>query len=46
LIQWIQNPQAIDPENAMPDVGVTEEDARHIAAYLPLAGDCLLRIIN
>lgn len=34
LIEWIQFPQAIDPETAMPVLGVTEEDARDIAAYL------------
>ena len=34
LILWIQNPQEIEPGTAMPDVGVTEEDARDIAAYL------------
>ncbi len=34
LIKWIQNPQQIEPGNAMPDMGVTEEDARDIAAYL------------
>lgn len=31
---WVENPQAIDPGNVMPDVGVTPEDADHIAAYL------------
>lgn len=34
LITWIQHPQHIDPENAMPDLGVTEQEARDIAAYL------------
>lgn len=34
LIRWIQNPQAIDPGNAMPVLGVTEEEARDMAAYL------------
>ncbi|MGH2353832.1 MAG: c-type cytochrome [Chloroflexota bacterium] len=34
LIRWIMNPQAVDPLTAMPDVGVTEADARDIAAYL------------
>jgi cytochrome c1 len=27
-------PQSIDPPTAMPDLGVTERDARDIAAYL------------
>lgn len=31
---WVRHPQEVEPGSAMPDVGVTEEDARHIAAYL------------
>lgn len=34
LIRWLQNPQEVDPGNAMPNMGVTEEDARDIAAFL------------
>ncbi len=34
LIKWIQDPQEIDPGNAMPDLGVTQEEARDMAAYL------------
>ncbi|HUQ20813.1 MAG TPA: cytochrome c oxidase assembly protein [Gemmatimonadaceae bacterium] len=34
MIQWIQNPQAVDNKTAMPNVGVTERDARDIATYL------------
>lgn len=34
LIAWIIDPQAIEPGTAMPDLDVSEEDARHIAAYL------------
>lgn len=34
LVSWIMEPQAIDPGNVMPDLGVTREDATHIAAYL------------
>ena len=34
LVRWIINPPAIDPQTAMPVVGVTEQDARDIAAYL------------
>lgn len=34
LIQWIENPQAIDNKTAMPNMGVTERDARDIATYL------------
>jgi cytochrome c len=34
MVNWIQNPQAIVPGNAMPDMGVTQQDALDIAAYL------------
>jgi cytochrome c1 len=34
LMQWIRHPQDVLPGNAMPDMGVTEQDARDIAAYL------------
>ena len=34
MMRWIMNPQAVDSQTAMPMVGVTERDARHIAAYL------------
>ena len=34
MIRWIENPPAIDPKTAMPNMGVTVRDARDIAAYL------------
>jgi putative membrane protein len=34
LMRWIRHPQEIRPATPMPNVGVTEEDSRHIAAYL------------
>jgi cytochrome c2 len=34
LVRWIQNPPAIDPKTAMPNVGVTYNDAVDIAGYL------------
>lgn len=34
LVRWIMAPQEIDPLTAMPDTGVTETQARDIAAYL------------
>ena len=34
LIQWIMHPQHIRPGTAMPEMGVTEQDARRIAAFL------------
>jgi cytochrome c2 len=34
LTKWIQNPQHIKPGTAMPNLGVSESEARDIAAYL------------
>jgi putative membrane protein len=34
LIQWIMNPQSIEPGTAMPNLGVSQAEARDIAAYL------------
>jgi cytochrome c len=34
LIRWIQHPREVDPKTAMPDLGLTEEQARDVAAYL------------
>jgi cytochrome c1 len=31
---WILHPQKIKPKNAMPDVGLSEDEARDITAYL------------
>jgi cytochrome c1 len=32
--KWLQHPQQIDPKNAMPEMGITDQDARDISAYL------------
>ena len=34
LMLWIQKPQQVVPNNAMPDMGISEQDSRDIAAYL------------
>ncbi len=34
LAKWIQDAPALAPQTAMPNVGVTDADARDIAAYL------------
>ncbi|MRV73622.1 c-type cytochrome [Duganella sp. FT92W] len=34
LARWIRTPQLFDPRTAMPAMGVTERDARDMAAYL------------
>jgi cytochrome c2 len=38
LVDWIIDPPAISPRTAMPALGVTEQDARDIAAYLYTLG--------
>lgn len=32
--RWIRDPQAVEPGTAMPDLGVTAQDAADITAYL------------
>jgi cytochrome c oxidase assembly factor CtaG/cytochrome c2 len=34
MLRWLQNPPAVDPLTAMPNLGVTEADARDMAGYL------------
>lgn len=34
LVRWIRSPQSVVPGNAMPDMGITEQQARDIAAFL------------
>lgn len=34
MIAWIQAPQRIDPASAMPSMGVSDNSARDMAAYL------------
>lgn len=34
LTEWIRFPQEIEPGTAMPNLDVTEDDARNISAYL------------
>jgi cytochrome c len=34
LMQWLQDPPAMAPRTAMPDVGVSPEEANDMAAYL------------
>jgi cytochrome c len=34
MIRWIRDPKAVDQLTAMPNVGVSEGDARDIAGYL------------
>jgi cytochrome c2 len=34
MIAWLRAPQEIVPGNAMPDVGLSDDEARHVTAYL------------
>lgn len=34
LVRWLTNPQQVEPGTAMPNLGVTDQDAEHIATYL------------
>lgn len=34
LTRWIENPSAVEPKTAMPNLGVTDQQAHDIAAYL------------
>ena len=34
LMLWIQHPRQVEPHTAMPEMNVTEQDSRDIAAYL------------
>jgi cytochrome c2 len=34
MIKWIREPQEVQPGTAMPELGVTEQDGKDIAAYL------------
>jgi cytochrome c len=34
LLRWLRQPQSVVPGNAMPDTGLSDQQARDIAAYL------------
>jgi cytochrome c1 len=34
LVRWIRSPKSIEPGTAMPDLGLSEQEARDVAAYL------------
>jgi len=38
LVRWLENPPRHSPETAMPDMGVSEAQAEHMAAYLYTLG--------
>ncbi|HUP47995.1 MAG TPA: c-type cytochrome [Thermoanaerobaculia bacterium] len=34
MTAFLVNPQSVDPDNQMPPLGLSEEEARHVTAYL------------
>ena len=34
MTKWLQDPQAMDPQNGMPNLNITAADSRDITAYL------------
>ena len=34
LVHWIMSPQSLKPATAMPNLGISEQQARDVAAYL------------
>jgi cytochrome c2 len=44
LVAWLMDPVALKPTTGMPSQGVTEAEARHIAAYLYSLGKDDLRV--
>jgi mono/diheme cytochrome c family protein len=34
MVRWLENPQQFDPHSAMPNLGVSNKDARDMAAFL------------
>jgi cytochrome c len=34
MIAWVQHPQALEPGVGMPEMGLTDAEARNVAAYL------------
>ncbi len=34
LVRWIENPAAVEPKTAMPNLGLTDNQAHDVAAYL------------
>ena len=44
LIAWLMDPVALQPQTGMPSQGLTEAEARHIAAYLYSLGRDEMRV--
>jgi mono/diheme cytochrome c family protein len=46
LVRWLVDPQAVEPGTAMPDLGVTPDQALHMAAYLYTLGTPPRALVN
>ncbi len=34
LVRWIRSPKSVEPKTAMPELGLSEQEARDVVAYL------------
>ncbi len=34
LVRWVRSPRSVEPGTAMPNLGLTDQEARDVAAYL------------
>lgn len=34
LVRWVRSPQSVEPQTAMPTLGLSDQQARDVAAYL------------
>lgn len=34
LVRWVRSPQSVEPNTAMPTIGLSDQEARDVAAYL------------
>ena len=34
LVRWLRDPKSVEPGTAMPELGLSDQDARDVAAYL------------
>lgn len=34
LVRWVRSPQSVEPDTAMPNLGLSEQQARDVAGYL------------
>ncbi len=43
MVRWLKDPQSVDPLSAMPALGLTDQDARDVAAFLYTLDDVTAR---